>query len=189
MANEEKKTEQSDQGKEKKKSNTCLIIALVVIGILVLLTIAGFLGAKYLWSNFSEKANEEYVERAVEETTGDEVDFDIDGEGEWPTDLDQDLEYPDSQVQSSSSHEAEGEEGITVSLTSDDQVDSIYDYYVDLEEAGWEVSYKLKNEKSDTGESASISLIKDDWNVAVTVNSQEDEGNSLISILAGKDVE
>lgn len=188
MANEEKKTNQAEGG-EKKKSNTCLIVALVIIAILVLLTIAGFLGAKYLWSSFSDRVDEEYIEEAIERSTGEEVDLNIGAEGEWPASLDQDLLYSGASVQSSSSYESAGEEGVTVSLTSDDELETVYDYYTGLENQNWEVSYKFKTDSSDSGETASISLAKDDWNVAVTISTQQDEGNTLINILANSKVE
>jgi len=181
MAQEEQKKTDLEPGGS--GGNKTLIIIIVIIALVVL----GIIG-RYIWSRVSQQASKEIAEELVEQSVGNDAEIEID-QGEWPSKLETDAQYPGSKVRSSSSYESGEEEGVTVSLTSTDSIDQIYAYYVGLEDKGWEVSYKFKSSHSDVGASASASLEKGEWSIAVTANEQEDENNSLISILASKSVE
>jgi hypothetical protein len=176
--------ESQDQNKPNRSNKTLIIVIVVVIVVLAILGLIGRFAWSYFWGNVSEKASEEYAEEIIERSTGGDTEINIE-QGEWPDNLDNDLQYLDSEVQSSSSYESGESEGVSVSLLTADSISQVYDYYVGLADKGWVVDYKFKSTRSDVGESASISLEKGDQSVAITINSED--GQSLIGMLATKE--
>jgi len=171
-------------------SNNRTIIIIVII-VVVVLAVLGMIG-RYVWSSVAQRATqeigEELVEQAIEESSGGEANVEL-GEGTWPSDIPSEMQYSGSSVQATSSFENQGQTSTTVSLQTDADVSTAYEYYTGLANKGWEVSYKFQSTRSDTSKSASVSMSKADLTVAVSITEQEDEGITAIGITAITEVE
>ena len=191
MPEEEKeqiKEEVKIEAGRKKSGNTLIILVSVVIGILLL----SFAATKLIGLAGSKVA-QQVAEKAIEQSTG--ADVDISGEGEEvtvkteegtftagkqevPENFPDNIPlYPGSEIETSAS----SEQVISLSLTSQDSFTAIADYYKkNLIEAGWKIT-----EESSLSNAAVLSFENGEQSGVIAITETEDGSSMTISIDLG----
>lgn len=159
-----------------------LVIGLVVV-VLLLLAGVGYYANKFL--------AEEAAETAIETATGGQAEVDADGnkvsveandqkltigQNEVPESFPADLSiYNGSTVAATT----ESDDGISVQLTTNDSVTSVYDFYKkNLADNGW-----TETSDSTAGQSRSLSAEKAGKTVLITISQNTEENNTSIIII------